>query len=50
MAVMRILNDTARKFEMAIIVVTHDGQDIPSFTRIHDQVPHEEAGEGRNLE
>ncbi len=50
MAVIRILNDMARKFETAIIVVTHDEKIIPTFKRIYhirDGVTHEEAGEGR---
>ncbi|MBW7837214.1 MAG: ABC transporter ATP-binding protein [Sphingomonadales bacterium] len=50
MAVIRILNDMARKFATAIIVVTHDEKIIPTFKRIYhirDGVTHEEAGEGR---
>ena len=50
MAVIRILNDMARKFETAIIVVTHDEKIIPTFKRIYhirDGVTYEEAGEGR---
>ena len=50
MAVVRILNDMARKYETAIIVVTHDEKIIPTFKRIYhirDGVTHEEAGEGR---
>ena len=53
MAVIRILNDMARKFETAIIVVTHDEKIIPTFKRIYhirDGVTHEEAGEGRAFE
>jgi putative ABC transport system ATP-binding protein len=53
MAVIRILNDMARKFETAIIVVTHDEKIIPTFKRIYhirDGVTHEEAGEGREFE
>jgi putative ABC transport system ATP-binding protein len=53
MAVVRILNDMARKFETAIIVVTHDEKIIPTFKRIYhirDGVTHEEAGEGRGFE
>ena len=53
MAVMRILNDMARQFETAIIVVTHDEKIIPTFKRIYhirDGVTHEEVGEGRRLE
>ncbi|GAB2502699.1 ABC transporter ATP-binding protein [Arenimonas alkanexedens] len=53
LAVMRILNDMAKKFETAIIVVTHDEKIIPTFRRIYhirDGVTHEEAGEGRPIE
>ncbi len=53
MAVVRILNDMARKYETAIIVVTHDEKIIPTFRRIYhirDGVTHEEAGEGRALD
>ena len=52
MAVIRILNDMARKFETAIIVVTHDEKIIPTFKRIYhirDGVTHEEVGEGRGF-
>lgn len=53
MAVIRILNDMARKFETAIIVVTHDEKIIPTFRRIYhirDGVTHGDAGEGRGFE
>jgi putative ABC transport system ATP-binding protein len=53
LAVIRILNDMARKFETAIIVVTHDEKIIPTFKRIYhirDGVTYEEAGEGRSLQ
>jgi len=53
MAVIRILNNMARKFETAIIVVTHDEKIIPTFKRIYhirDGVTHEEVGEGRAFE
>ena len=53
LAVIRILNDMARQFETAIIVVTHDEKIIPTFKRIYhirDGVTHEEAGEGRGFE
>lgn len=53
MAVIRILNDMARTFETAIIVVTHDEKIIPTFKRIYhirDGVTHGEAGEGRGFE
>jgi len=53
LAVIRILNDMARQFETAIIVVTHDEKIIPTFKRIYhirDGRTHEEAGEGRGFE
>lgn len=53
LAVIKILNDMARKFETAIIVVTHDEKIIPTFKRIYhirDGVTYEEAGEGRSFE
>ena len=53
LAVIRILNDMAKKFETAIIVVTHDEKIIPTFTRIYhirDGVTYEEEGEGRGFE
>ena len=53
MAVIRILNDMAHRFETAIIVVTHDEKIIPTFKRIYhirDGQTVEEAGEGRALE
>lgn len=53
LAVIRILNDMARKFDAAIIVVTHDEKIIPTFKRIYhirDGVTHEEVGEGRAFE
>jgi putative ABC transport system ATP-binding protein len=52
LAVIRILNDMARKYQTAIIVVTHDEKIIPTFKRIYhirDGVTHEEAGEGRGF-
>jgi putative ABC transport system ATP-binding protein len=53
LTVMRILNQMARQYETAIIVVTHDEKIIPTFRRIYhirDGVTHEEAGEGRGFE
>lgn len=50
LAVIRILNDMAQKFETAIIVVTHDEKIIPTFKRIYhirDGVTQEEIGEGQ---
>ncbi len=51
MAVIRILNDMARRFETAVIVVTHDEKIIPTFKRIYhirDGVTREEPGAGRD--
>ena len=53
LAVIRILNDMAKKFETAIIVVTHDEKIIPTFKRIYhirDGVTYEEEGQGRSFE
>ena len=53
MAVIRIINEMARQFDTAIIVVTHDEKIIPTFKRIYhirDGVTHEEVGEGRGFE
>lgn len=53
MAVIRILNEMARQFETAVIVVTHDEKIIPTFRRIYhirDGVTHEEAGQGRSFD
>jgi putative ABC transport system ATP-binding protein len=50
MTVIRILNEMARRFQTAIIVVTHDEKIIPTFKRIYhirDGRTFEEAGEGR---
>jgi len=53
MAVIRILNDMAKRYQTAIIVVTHDEKIIPTFKRLYhirDGVTHEETGEGRAVE
>ena len=53
LAVISILNQMARQYQTAIIVVTHDEKIIPTFQRIYqirDGRTHEEAGEGRALE
>jgi putative ABC transport system ATP-binding protein len=53
LAVIRILNDMAKKFETAIIVVTHDEKIIPTFRRIYhirDGVTYEEEGQGQSTE
>lgn len=52
LAVIRILNDMAREYETAIIVVTHDEKIIPTFRRIYhirDGIIYEEAGQGRPI-
>jgi putative ABC transport system ATP-binding protein len=52
LTVVRILNDLAREYRTAIIVVTHDEKIIPTFKRIYhirDGRTHEEAGEGRPI-
>lgn len=53
LAVIRILNQMARQYETAVIVVTHDEKIVPTFRRIYhirDGCTHEEAGEGRSFE
>lgn len=53
LAVIRILNQMARQFDTAIIVVTHDEKIIPTFKRIYhirDGATHEEVGEGRGVD
>lgn len=53
MAVIRILNEMAQRFNTAVIVVTHDEKIIPTFKRIYhirDGETHEEVGEGRSVE
>ncbi len=52
LTVVRILNDLAREYRTAIIVVTHDEKIIPTFKRIYhirDGRTHEEAGVGRPI-
>jgi len=52
LAVVRILNQMARQYQTATIVVTHDEKIIPTFKRLYhirDGVTHEEAGEGRSF-
>jgi putative ABC transport system ATP-binding protein len=53
LSVIRILNDMARRFETAVVVVTHDEKIIPTFRRIYrirDGRTEEEAGEGKALD
>ncbi len=52
LAVIRILNEMAQRYETAVIVVTHDEKIIPTFKRIYhirDGVTLEEKGEGRDF-
>jgi putative ABC transport system ATP-binding protein len=52
LAVIRILNQMARQYETAVIVVTHDEKIIPTFKRIYhirDGKTEEKPGEGRIL-
>ena len=52
LTVVRILNQLAREYHTAIIVVTHDEKIIPTFRRIYhirDGRTVEEAGEGREV-
>jgi putative ABC transport system ATP-binding protein len=52
MAVMRILQQMARQYETAVIVVTHDEKIIPTFKRLYrirDGRTEEEAAEGRTI-
>lgn len=53
LAVIRLLNDMAQRFQTAVIVVTHDEKIIPTFKRLYhirDGVTFEEAGEGRGFD
>jgi len=53
LAVIKILNEMAGRFQTAIVVVTHDEKIIPTFKRIYhirDGVTYEEEGEGRGFE
>ena len=53
LAVIRILNSMAGKFETAVVVVTHDEKIIPTFRRLYhirDGRTEEVTGEGRPLE
>jgi putative ABC transport system ATP-binding protein len=52
LAVIKMLNQMAKQYETAIIVVTHDEKIIPTFKRIYhirDGRTEEEQGEGRDL-
>jgi putative ABC transport system ATP-binding protein len=53
LAVIKILNDMAVRFNTAIIVVTHDDHIIPTFKRLYhirDGETHEEVGQGRLID
>lgn len=52
LGVIGLLNEMARQYETAVIVVTHDEKIIPTFRRIYhirDGRTHEEQGEGKML-
>ena len=52
LTVVKILNQLAQEFRIAIIVVTHDEKIIPTFKRIYhirDGKTYEETGEGKPL-
>lgn len=52
MSVMRILHEMARRFETAVIVVTHDEKIIPTFARLYqirDGRTQEMIGDGREI-
>lgn len=52
LGVMGILNQMARQFHTAVIVVTHDEKIIPTFERLYrirDGRTHEEAGKNRDF-
>lgn len=52
LGVVRILNQMARQYQTAVIVVTHDEKIIPTFKRIYhirDGRTEEVAGEGRDF-
>ena len=52
MGVIRILNAMAKRYDTAVIVVTHDEKIIPTFKRLYhirDGRTYEEAGEGREF-
>lgn len=52
LAVINLLNDLAKQYGTAIIVVTHDEVVIPTFKRIYrirDGLVYEEKGEGRPI-
>ncbi|MEO7404239.1 MAG: ABC transporter ATP-binding protein [Burkholderiales bacterium] len=53
LTVMRMLNDLAREYQTAIIVVTHDEHIIPTFKRLYyirDGRTEEQRGEGRTID
>jgi putative ABC transport system ATP-binding protein len=52
LAVVELLNQLARQYQTAIIVVTHDDAIIPTFKRLYrirDGRVQEEQGEGRSM-
>ncbi len=52
LTVIRTLNEIARDYKTAVIVVTHDDKIIPTFKRLYhirDGVTYEEQGQGREI-
>ncbi|MDY0249482.1 MAG: ABC transporter ATP-binding protein [Pseudomonas sp.] len=52
LTVIRTLNDIARDYKTAVIVVTHDDKIIPTFKRLYhirDGITYEEQGQGRDI-
>ena len=52
LTVIRTLNEIARDYNTAVIVVTHDDKIIPTFKRLYhirDGVTYEEQGQGREI-
>ncbi|MDM7857197.1 ABC transporter ATP-binding protein [Thiopseudomonas acetoxidans] len=52
LTVIKTLNEIARDYKTAVIVVTHDDKIIPTFKRLYhirDGVTYEEQGEGRSF-
>ena len=52
LTVIRTLNEIARDYKTAVIVVTHDDKIIPTFKRLYhirDGITYEEQGQGRDI-
>ena len=52
LTVIRMLNEIARDYQTAVIVVTHDDKIIPTFRRLYhirDGITYEEQGQARDI-